>query len=425
MTSEVEAQVRPVALLRQTPAAALVGVACAVSLLALSLLAEGLQHLVWTELSGALGADPDSWWWIVGVLTVFGFAIGLVVRNAPGHAGPDPAVEELGSDPLPPLALPGLALALVLTLASGASLGPENPILIINASLMVLVGMRLMAGVAAPTWMQWSLAGTFGAMFGTPVAAALLLTEALAGMGPDRSGLPVWNRLFNPLVAASTGSVVVLLTIGPQFEIAVPEYDGIALGDFAWAVGVALVTGALGLGASYLLTPVHRLFHRLPGPVAALTVGGFVLGWLGVLGGPETLFKGLEEMKEISEDVADHSAGTLVLMALVKLLALVVAAAAGFRGGRIFPAVFVGVAAGWAVVGIFDAAPVPVVLGAAVLGITIAAIRSGWLALFGALIVVPDIDLLPVLLIAALAVWLLVAGRHELHADPPPAPALR
>lgn len=34
------------------------------------------------------------------------------------------------------------------------------------------------------------------------------------------------------------------------------------------------------------------------------------------------------------------------LLAVIKLAALVVAAASGFRGGRIFPAVFVGVALG-------------------------------------------------------------------------------
>ncbi|MFC7493790.1 MULTISPECIES: ion channel protein [unclassified Nocardioides] len=403
-------------LLRMTPAAIVVGVGCGLTLLGLSLLAEQLQDLVWDDLSGALGADSDTWWWIVTVLTATGLLVGLVVRFAPGHAGPDPATAELVESPIPLRALPGLALALVLMLAGGVSLGPENPIMLVNASLVVLIGMRLLPRVASPAWMGMSIAGTIGAMFGTPVAAALLLTEAQAG----DPRIPLWNRLFAPLVAAAAGSATMLTLSDMDFRIDVPAHDGFEWGDVAWAVGVALLTALLGLAASYVITPLHRLFQRLTNPVLMLTVGGFVLGWLGVLGGPETLFKGLDEMKTVSNDITDYSNGELVLMTVVKLVALLVAAAAGFRGGRIFPAVFIGVVAGWAVVGIFDSAPPAVVVAAGALGITVAATRSGWLSLFLAATMVPDVDLLPILLIATLAVWLLVAGRHELRADPPP-----
>jgi H+/Cl- antiporter ClcA len=109
-------------------------------------------------------------------------------------------------------------------------------------------------------------------------------------------------------------------------------------------------------------------------------------------------------------------------MTFVKLVALLVAASATFRGGRIFPSVFVGVVAGWAVAGFFDSATPAVVVAAGVLGITVAATRSGWLSLFLAVTVVPDVELIPILLLATLAVWLLIAGRHELRADPPEAP---
>lgn len=406
-----------VALLRRTPAAIVVGVGCALALLGLSLLAEGIQHLVWDDLSDAVGVDSDRWWWIVTVLTVTGFLVGLVVRFAPGHAGPDPATAELVASPLPGIALPGLAVVLVLMLAGGVSLGPENPIMLLNGSLTVLIGMKVLPRIAPPEWLGCSVAGTIGAMFGTPVAAALMLTEAQ--MGDPR--IPLWHRLFAPLVSAASGSATMLLLSDLQMQIDVPGYEGFHLGDVAWAVGVALLTALLGLAASYLITPLHRAFQTISNPVLMLTVGGFVLGWLGVLGGPETLFKGLDEMKDVSANIADYSNGDLVLMTVVKVAALLVAAAAGFRGGRIFPAVFIGVVAGWAVVGFFDSAPPAVVVAAGALGITIAATRSGWLSLFLAATVVPDLELLPILLIATLVVWLLVEGRHELRADPLPA----
>ena len=76
------------------------------------------------------------------------------------------------------------------------------------------------------------------------------------------------------------------------------------------------------------------------------TAGGFLLGILGIVGGPITLFKGLEQMKELTANAGAYSAGGMGWVALVKLAALVIAATCGFRGGRIFPSVFIGVALG-------------------------------------------------------------------------------
>ena len=45
--------------------------------------------------------DPSAPAWIIGILTLTGLAIGLVVTFVPGHAGPDPATVELVGPPLP------------------------------------------------------------------------------------------------------------------------------------------------------------------------------------------------------------------------------------------------------------------------------------------------------------------------------------
>jgi H+/Cl- antiporter ClcA len=397
-----------------------VGVGCGLSLVGISLVAEGLESLVWDHLTAALGVEPDAWWWIVLVLTLTGLAVGLVVRFAPGNAGPDPATTGLISKPLPAYALPGLALALVLMLAGGVSLGPENPIMAINASLVVLLGARLLPAVLAPTWIQLSVAGTLGAMFGTPVAAALMLTEVQAG----DPRIPVWNRLFGPLLSAGSGSAIMLLLSDLDMSLDVPDYTGFHLGDLAAAVLIALAACALVILASYVLSPLHAAFHRIKSPVLMLTAGGFTLGWLGVLGGPETLFKGLDEMKDVSTNISQYSNTDLLLFTAVKLLALLVAAAASFRGGRIFPALFVGVTFGWAIAGLVDPVPPAIAVSAAALGVTIAATRNGWLALFMAATVVPDTQLLPILVLAALPAWLLVAGRPELTVHPPVAPVV-
>lgn len=50
--------------------------------------------------------------------------------------------------------------------------------------------------------MGLAAAGTIGALFGTPVAAALILSEVLASQpGPGA----LWDRLFGPLAAGTAG----------------------------------------------------------------------------------------------------------------------------------------------------------------------------------------------------------------------------
>lgn len=419
-TDEFRVPVR--ALLALALPAAAVGVLCGLSLIALSALAEVIEGWVWDDLSGALGLDRESPVWIVVVLTVTGLLVGLVIRYAPGHAGPDPATAGLVEPPLPLRTLPGLAVALVLMLAGGVSLGPENPIMAINAALVVWLGVRAVHRVPVPQWMALSTAGTIGAMFGTPLAAALMFSE----LDPGDRRIPLWDRLFAPLVSASTGALTMLLLSDLDMVMDLPPYPGLELGHLAVAVVVSLGAAGLGLVASVVFTPLHRLAHRVRHPVVLLTLGGFVLGLLGVLGGPITLFKGLAQMQQLPGLVGTTTALGFLVLALVKLAALLVASSVGFRGGRIFPATFVGVSLGFAVNAAWPAVPLALSVGAATVGIVVAATRSGWLSIFLVVAIVPEATLIPPLLFATLAAWLLVTNRPELRARPsaPPAPPL-
>ena len=189
-------------LLALTPVALLVGVVCALLLWGISAVASTLEHFLWHTVTSWLGITQSTWWWILLVLTVTGLLVGAVIRFAPGHAGGDPATQELVSKPISVGATPGLAIAAILALAGGVSLGPESPIMIINAAIVVAVGARLIPKIDQDQWMGLSTAATFGALFGTPVAAALMLSEA----NPGDQRIPLWNRLYLPLVAAATGS---------------------------------------------------------------------------------------------------------------------------------------------------------------------------------------------------------------------------
>ncbi|WP_237421476.1 chloride channel protein [Gordonia sp. SID5947] len=284
----------------------------------------------------------------------------------------------------------------------------------INAALVVAVGARFVPKVQTHDWVGLSTAATIGALFGTPVAAALMLSEANEG---DQR-VPLWNRLYIPLVAAATGSFVIthFTNLDMSLDLPAEDYGGVA--EVFVAIGVAVVAAAVGVAASRVFDPLHKLLHRIANPILLLTGAGFALGVLGVIGGTITLFKGLDQMKELPDRMATTTALGFLALAGIKLVALLVASAAGFRGGRIFPAVFVGVAFGFAVHALWTGLPVTVTVAAATVGIVVAATRNGWMSLFLALAVVPQLDLLIPMLFATLAAWLVVVNRAELRATP-------
>ena len=397
-------------LLLATPAL-IIGIASSLVLIVVMKIASVLQTLLWRSLPGQLGIDVASPAWIIAMLTLTGIAVGLVIRFSPGHAGPDPALEPLIGAPVNPMALPGLILALVIGLAGGVSLGPEHPIMAVNIALAVYLGARILPRVGALDWTILASAGTIGALFGTPVAAALIFSQTLS----SDNDVPLWDRLFAPLMAAAAGALTTSLFFQPHFSLPIPHYGHMQLADIFSGAIVAAIAIALGMVAVWCLPRLHLLVHKLKHPVLILGVGGFLLGILGAIGGPITLFKGLDEMQQMAFSQV-FSVSDYFMFAVVKLAAVVVAAACGFRGGRIFPAVFIAVALGLMLHEHVDAVPAAITVSCSILGLVLVVTRDAWLSLFMAVVVVPDTNLLPLLCIVMLPAWLLLAGKPMLMA---------
>ncbi|MFF9091016.1 ion channel protein [Streptomyces sp. NPDC014991] len=389
-----------------------VGVAASLLFVGVSTAAEELQHVLWGPLPDALGVGRYSVLWMFVMLVATGIAVGLVVWKVPGHAGPDPATLGLDAPVLRPGVLPGLALATALMLAGGPSLGPENPIIAVNVGLAVWLGGRLLPRAPNALWPVLAESATIGALFGTPVAAALVISEALAGR-PMRGRL--WDNLFAPLTAGACGAMTTTLVARPTFDLGLPPLGHPHAGDLLAALVIAPVSALLGMCAVYAFPYVHAGFRRLRHPMLMLPAGGAVLGALAAVGGHLTLFKGLSEVGQLAHDPEGWSAGQFATMTVVKLAALLVAAACGFRGGRIFPAVFVGTALGLCAHALVPAVQPSLGVATGVLGMLLAITRQGWVSLFTAAVLVASPTIIALLTIASLPAWLLVTGRPQMQ----------
>src|SRR4051794_41410005 len=95
-----------------------------------------LQQLLSTALPGDVSADGTPAWWPVPWLALCGLLTGLTVRHLPGNCGHSPAFGfHTGGGPPVDRELPGIVLAALSTLALGAVLGPEAPLIAIGGGV--------------------------------------------------------------------------------------------------------------------------------------------------------------------------------------------------------------------------------------------------------------------------------------------------
>ncbi|WP_159449653.1 ion channel protein [Demequina sp. NBRC 110057] len=407
-------------LIKITLPAIAVGAMCAVVLWAIDMAAEGVTHVMWHWLPEVGGFDSESWWWPIIVLGLAGAAVGTIVRYAPGHAGYDSATTELVAPPLPLKALPGIAAALIVSLGAGVSLGPESPIISIAVGLSVWGLARILPNAKAGQILLVAGAGMLGAMFGSPVAAALLLTEMVAGIkGP---GL-LWDKLFAPVAAGASGALVANWLGIAFIPGGLDDYAGPNWADLYVGIPIALGAAALSLAGAWAMPYLWHLLRRFPNPIVFTTLGGILVGILGAIGGTVSMFKGAEQSAEIVAGAAEYSFWALLGLAVVKVAALTVSAAAGFRGGRIFPAVFIGTAVGLAGHSLAPDTSLAMALAAGAVGSILAIGRDGWLAIFMGVALVGDVAILPSICVIVLPVWLIVTSGPEMlvhHAKLPP-----
>jgi H+/Cl- antiporter ClcA len=149
--------------------------------------------------------------------------------------------------------------------------------------------------------------------------------------------------------------------------------------QFGWAVVGGAAAALLSFGvrrlALFLRPHVERRLVLLT-PVAGLAVAGLAIGFGEAAGHPssDVLFSGQTALPPLLEHSASYTTGTLVLLLACKGLAYSISLA-GFRGGPIFPSMFVGAVGGLA---LSHLPGLPMVAGAA---IGIGAMTAGMLQL--------------------------------------------
>ena len=335
--------------------AAILGVPISAAVYGFLALASYLQKEVYNHLPHGLGFTSTPVWWPLPILLAGAVIAALVIRYLPGRGGPSPAGGFKMHGPPTPAELPGVILAALATLVFGIVLGPEMPSVLIGGGLVVLVIRLTRRNLPQQATQVLAASGSFAginALLGNPLVGAFLLMEA-SGLG----GPMLVLTLLPGLLAAGVGTLIFIgldnWTGLGTFSLAIPglpHVGQLTVAEFGWALVIGVAAAPVGAAIRWLgrfLHPYAERWTLLLLPAAGLVIGGLAVIYAEATGQGSTdvLFSGQSALPHLVEGASSYTVGALLLVLVCKGLAYGVSLG-HFRGGPVFPAMFLGAAGG-------------------------------------------------------------------------------
>ena len=415
---------------------AVIGVPAALVAVGFLVFVHDLEHWLWHDLPDALGESSAPWYLVLGLPLAGACLVVLARRLLPGDGGHQPLHGFGGGPPLISYA-PGIALAAIGTLSFGAVLGPEGPLIALGAVVGIVI--TRLARLGAQESAVLGNAGSFAAvsaLFGGPIVGGVLMMEGAIGFGASTIAI-----LLPGFVAAGVGYLVFVgfgnwggLESQPLAFPGLPDYTGAHPFDLILAMVVGVLTALLVVVVRRFAFSMADRETRVGMPTL-LILGGLAVGllaqaadWLGA-DAETVLFSGQAGTPAV---VSEDSAKVVLILLVAKALAYAICLGCGFRGGPVFPAIFLGAALATFAVIWFDISPTLAVAVGAAAGM--AAVTRMLLTpiLFATLLVGPTgKDAVPAAVVAAAAAWLVIAtlerrrkAQEEAAPEPAAAPAV-
>lgn len=404
----IDTQAKPKPYLRLLALVAFMGIISALVTFVFMVLVNGGIALIWEEAALAIGIDPRLFTLLV--CTIGGLLVGLLVKYFGDHnAIFAELMREFGkTGRFDYHHAPGILVTSLISLISGAALGPEAALADTCGGMGTFIADKLKLDEKETRTMGFGgLSAMLGAFVTNPFGGALLSLESAQG-GMTGKTIYFWG-LFPSLLSSAVATTVFVALTGTFFDTlyAFPDYTP-RLADLLWAVPFSLIGALAGLIFTFVFKWLRQLMQPLKGQLVLRgMIGGLGMGIIGALL-PLTLFSGEEGTTELIEQAAVIGFGSLILLAVCKLLATSLLLATGWKGGYIFPIMFAGVALGMACKLLFPAVPTAVTVAATLAGALVTSLRAPLFAALFTLVLV-QAETAPVVAIAVLVSSLVVA----------------
>jgi len=323
---------------------------------AVLLFRQGIEvaHFVFTDVIGAkgiigkvlesIGLNPE--FGLLFTLGLAGFLVGMIMHYIVGHEkyhGVAAIMESvaLSGGRLPYRLVPFKALASILSLGAGASLGPEDPSVQIGSNLGSWIGERLnWTDERRKLLVAAGAASAIASAFNAPIAGVFFALEVILGEFSTTSfGAVVLSAVLSSAVTqnlAGGNPVFGNLDYSLGHPIQLPFY-----------VVLGILLAIMSIITIRFIDWQINLWHnriKIWLPLEMALVGGGI----GVVGLylPEILGPGEEFMHEVLSGHLETTITMLVVIGLMKLVMTAISQGAGFVGGVFAPTLFIGIALG-------------------------------------------------------------------------------
>ncbi len=257
---------------------------------------------------------------------------------------------------------PGALLSSLLSLLSGASVGPEGAISVLVSDISSFIQEKFkIARESADATLGFNLAAlasAYNGIIGSVLFTGVFATEFQVGGKKGALKFLTWN-----LLAGSIGFLFYLLLGLPPFaqSIPFPPISELYLAYVLYAIVLGVIGALLAVFAGLSMQGIGKVVDRTfkDYVILPLLAAGAVIALVGYFV-PELLFSGEDQIHTIIADPAAFGAAMLLAMAAGKILLLALSFRSGFIGGPIFPILFASTMIGLAINQIFPAVPVSI-----------------------------------------------------------------
>lgn len=388
-----------------------------------------LMSGIWTSLAGLDTGEftiEPAWHLVILIITTAGgFIVGWLTVWL-GSAGEIAAVVDnihLRDGRIDPRQTPAMIATSLAGITAGGSAGPEAPLVQIIGSCASWLGDKLrLDGHVVRTFTFCGMGAALGAFFGAPLGGALFALEI-----PHRRGIEYYEALLPTIVAAVAAFLIFRSIVG--YEPVLFHFEHVHLTELSHVllgIGFGVVGAAVATLFAWIFAVAGRLLHRLSHrPVLLATLGGLMIGLL-AQASPRSLFWGEFQIDAIIHSPAGllqhHSlqaaVGFLLMLALVKMLAVSATLHSGFRGGFIFPLMFIGAVIGTASTMLVPSIPATVAIIAMMAAVNVAVTKTP-ISTCIILASVTGVSMMPVLIAASIVSLLLTTKLNLIHTQRP------
>lgn len=352
-------------------------------------------ELLWKDLPQSFGGAK-----IVGliVIALAALTIGWVRGQAGDDMSPEEEFAETGS--ISYKQVPRNAVLTFAALFSGASIGPEAGLGHFAGQLSSWLASLLRANAEiVRVLVIGGIAAAFGAYLGSPLVGVVVVLELYQYRKYDYAG---W--LLPAAASAGIAYALFWMLMGqPTFTVfAYPEFTEPAVRDALLAIPFGIVGALAAIPLAFVSKGIVKAAGRLrERPLLLALLGGLAIA-TALLVLPIVMFSGEEQIGTLLRTGTSSGVWYLAAVFFGKILLTVICFVTGFKGGPIFPSLFMGTAVGLFLAALLPMFSTPVIVVAVTTGFLMAIIRLP-LSVILLMALISSIALSPIVIFAAIS----------------------